>query len=98
MEFAGWLGPCSLDTRHTQDRLPEKQGRVLASSVISFAVNGVGCASLLLAVITFWCLKVFWSPSLPVVPQVFQGDLLTCTPLHCFLSWSNMVAGPENSG
>lgn len=42
------------------------------------------------------CLKVFWSPSLPVVLQVFRGDLLNCTPLHCFSSWSNGVAGPEN--
>ena len=53
-------------------------------------MGGVGCTSLLLAVMTFWCLKVFWSPSLLVVPQVFRGDLLTCTPLRCFLSRSNM--------
>ena len=80
----------------THLRLSSRKARsVLASSVVSSAVDGAGCASLL-AVVTFGCLKVFWSPSLPVVLRVFRGDLLNCTPLHCFSSKSNRVAGPEN--
>lgn len=65
----------SLDIGPTQDQLQEKPGNVLVSSLLSFAVDGVGCTSLLLAVVPFWFLKASWPPSVPVA---LQGSLAAC--------------------
>ena len=65
----------SVDIGPTRDQLPGKPGNVLVSSLLSFTVDGVGCASLLLAVVPFWFLKVSWPPSLPVA---LQGSLAAC--------------------